>query len=299
MTDRGWRCHCHCYEVTLIERLLLRLRDIETGGSARAGIRALAVRSTATAFLAALAAACEPTVVVGSRFCAAPPDAGPPDADGTGPVDLPWSTGFEPGFCDYAAPKGFCFGTGASTYTLVTSPVHSGLYAAAFTVQTDVDGGSQVRCVQQGTFPSAAYYGAWYYVPATAQNTGLWNLLHFQGGVPGQTLHGLWDVSLVSLSDGGLHTTFFDFLGGPTPEASAVPPIPIGQWFHIEVYFKRAMDSTGELSMWQDGVQAVHLTGIQTDDTNWGQWYVGNLATALVPPSSTVYVDDVTIGTGL
>ena len=40
---------------------------------------------------------------------------------------------------------------------------------------------------------------------------------------------------------------------------------------------------------------AVHLTGLVTDDTDWGQWYVGNLADALVPPASTVYVDDVTI----
>ena len=32
-----------------------------------------------------------------------------------------------------------------------------------------------------------------------------------------------------------------------------------------------------------------------TDDSRWGQWFVGNYATALSPPSSTVYVDDVTI----
>jgi hypothetical protein len=40
----------------------------------------------------------------------------------------------------------------------------------------------------------------------------------------------------------------------------------------------------------------VHLTGLATDNTDWGQWYVGNYATSLVPPSSTLYVDDVTIG---
>jgi hypothetical protein len=33
-----------------------------------------------------------------------------------------------------------------------------------------------------------------------------------------------------------------------------------------------------------------------TDPTDWGQWYVGNWADSLVPPASTVYVDDVTIG---
>jgi hypothetical protein len=76
---------------------------------------------------------------------------------------------------------------------------------------------------------------------------------------------------------------------------STAPPIPIGQWFHLEVYFKRASDATGEITLWQDSAMAVHLTGLVTDPTGWGQWYVGNLADHLVPPASTVYVDDVTI----
>jgi hypothetical protein len=212
-------------------------------------------------------------------------------------VNVPWSTGFEDGFCGYAPPMGFCFGTGSSSYAIVASPVHSGRYAAAFSVDSRGDAGSQVRCVEDGVFPEAAYYGAWYYVPTPAVNNGLWNLFHYQGGLPGQTLHGLWDVSLVDVGDAGdLHISFFDFLAASVPDVSAVPPIPIAKWFHVEVYFKRAKDASGELSVWQDGVLAADLKGLTTDDTDWGQWYVGNLATALSPPVSTVYVDDVTIG---
>lgn len=246
--------------------------------------------------LAAAASACAPKVVIGERFCAQPPGdaAVNPDPDAT--VATSWSTGFEDGFCEYALPTGFCFATGFASYALVQSPVHSGRYAAAFFVNAAFDGGSQARCVQQGVFPQAAYYGAWYYVPSSAVNSGDWNLLHFQGGDAGQTLHYLWDVSLVSLADGGLHISLYDFLNQTTPDAGAVPPIPLDQWFHIEVYFKRAKDTTGEISMWQDGVAAVHLTGLETDDSVWGQWYVGNLANALLPTASTVYVDDVTIG---
>ncbi len=243
----------------------------------------------------ALPAACEPTVIIGARVCPQSPNDGGTPANPEAGVALPWSTGFEDGFCDYAPPLGFCYETGSASYTLVTSPVHSGRYAAAFTVSSDTDGGSQVRCVEQGVFPSAAYYGAWYLVPSVAVNSGNWNLLYFQGGVPGQRLHGLWNISLVNLSDGGLHVSFFDFLTGTTSDASAVPPIPIGQWFHLEVYFKRASDTGGALTVWQDSTPVANLTGIATDDTNWGQWYVGNLANALSPPGSTVYVDDVTI----
>ena len=97
-----------------------------------------------------------------------------------------WTTGFEDGFCDYALPTGFCYAAGGS-YSLVTSPVHSGRYAAAFTAVAVGDAGAglvQARCVQQGVFPSAAYYGAWYYVPAEAVKDGGCNLFHFQGAVP-------------------------------------------------------------------------------------------------------------------
>ncbi len=45
------------------------------------------------------------------------------------------------------------------------------------------------------------------------------------------------------------------------------------------------------------GQLLVEATGLQTDDTDWGQWFVGNIANALTPPDSTVYVDDITIGT--
>jgi hypothetical protein len=258
----------------------------------------------ATAVLYAAASSCAPTIPIGAlRFC----PQGPTEPDGGAGIDpdasvtLPWTTGFEDGFCDYAAPMGFCKLTGSGSYTVVTSPVHSGHYAAEFTVQSLPDGGaSQSRCVEQGVFPETAYYGAWYYVPAPAQNSGVWNLFHFQAGPAGGTLDGLWDVSLVNVGDGGpLHTVFFDFLSNGAPDASAVPNIPIGKWFHLEVYFKRASDATGELSFLQDGVPAVTLTGLATEktgDTGWGQLFIGNYANALVPPSSTVYVDDVTFG---
>jgi hypothetical protein len=279
------------------------------------------------AIVSAAACACDPTVIIGAvggQGDAQGDSRGdaPADAQGDAQTDAPndaagcngsgdagppldpdasigaWTTSFEKGFCDYALPMGFCYTGGPGSYSLVTSPVHSGMYAAAFTVQGVADAGAgQARCVEQGVFPAAAYYGAWYYVPAQALNSGTWNLLHFQGGVPGTTLRSLWDVSLVNMGTGGpLHIVLYDFLNGMTPNANAVPPIPIGQYFHVEVYFKRAKDTTGEITLFQDGVKAVDLTGLVTDPTDWGQWYVGNWADSLLPPSSTVYVDDVTIG---
>jgi len=223
----------------------------------------------------------------------------------TAPVVVPWSTGFENAFCDYTNAGGFCFGGG--THKIVTSPVHSGHYAAEFSVITSGTSSNQARCVRQGALPSEAYYGAWYYIPTLATlngNSSLWNLWHFQGGdtarhVPGgdPSQDGLWDVTIVNQADGSLQLLVYDFLSGVVRKPANPPPIPIGEWFHIQFYLKRASDATGAIRLYQNGKLLLERTGLITDDSSWGQWYVGNIAKELKPPVSTLYVDDVTIDT--
>jgi hypothetical protein len=246
--------------------------------------------------------ACAPSAVIGTRYCEASPG---PEAgfapDPTVPISLSWSTGFEDGFCSYAPPSGYCYTAQAGTYSVVTSPVHSGRYAAAFLVQSDAAGSSQsqARCIVQGALPTTAYYGAWYYVPAHAQvnDGGLWNLFHFTAGLPEAGLpRPIWDVQLITPDDAGMRTQLYGFPPtGGTPEAGVVPPIPVAQWFHIEVYYKHTNDNSGELLLFQDGVLAARLDGLNADDSVVGQWFVGNLAAGLQPAASTIYVDDVTI----
>lgn len=217
------------------------------------------------------------------------------------PVELPWSTGFENGFCDYPRVGGFCYGDGEEAeFSIVTSPVRSGKHAAAFRVRAPGGTRSQdrdARCVRQGVFPRDAYYSAWYFIPEASANRGVWNLFHFQGGEgPGpMELDGLWDVSIARSAGGELRLFLLHYFPTPTTIDAGFPPIPIGKWFKIEVHFRRASDATGELAVYQDDERIVRLTDVVTDDTHWGQWYVGNLANSLMPPDSTVYVDDVMI----
>ena len=249
---------------------------------------------------------CEPKVaVVGDWPCTGRPaqtgDAGapnePPVPRTFDPVALQWSSGFEGGFCDFARVDGFCYGDPEASYTLVTSPVHSGRFAAAFSVRGD--GGSnrakQVRCVRQGRFPMEGYYSAWYFIPEFAANSGNWNLLHFQGADPPADLRGLWDVSLLSNASNELRLNLLSYTRSLLdPDRSpSMKPVPIGTWFQIKVLFRRASNATGELSVFQDGELVAQLTNLVTDDTIWGQLYVGNYATELMPVDSTVFVDDV------
>ena len=243
---------------------------------------------------------CEPDLVVGSWGCL---DAVRCQADRTGcstayvgPLTVPWSTDFEEGLCDYARVKGYCYAEDRASYELVSSPVHGGEWAMAFTVDT-TEGSSHTRCVVEGQFPSSGYYSAWYLLPDVPINSGNWNLVHFQGGtLPSlPSLHNLLDVSVESTEELDPRLYLFNFVGDGITRATDPPLIPIGDWFHIEIYWKRAADMTGEVALYQDGDLMLELTDVPTDDTDWAQLYVGNLATNLMPRVSTVYVDDVEI----
>src|SRR5688572_4045035 len=67
------------------------------------------------------------------------------------PVTVPWSTGFENEFCEYAKARGFCYADPDASFESSTSPVHDGQNAAAFSVTSDpaLDG-RQTRCVREG-----------------------------------------------------------------------------------------------------------------------------------------------------
>ncbi len=270
--------------------------DVRTLGRARSAKRVGVVLSLCVA-----AGACEPKLVVGSWSCPTP--ARSAEADGgmltpvTDPILIPWSTGFETGLCDWDRAQGFCYSDPGATIELASSPTHDGKKSLAFTVTPGDTAARQARCVREGMLPEEAVYGAWYYVPEFATNSGNWNLMHFQGGDPGASIGNWWDVSLVNASH-GLVAQAVNYVG-QQPQRPLVykssSEIPIAQWFHLEFRWRRAADATGEIELLQDGQRVAYASEIATDDADWGQWYVGNLATALDQPDSTVYVDDVSI----
>jgi Polysaccharide lyase len=249
-----------------------------------------------------LGSSCEPSLLVGELQCS-PSEAGAPSktasgAFNEGPLPAPWQTSFDDGFCGYKYRAGFCYSDPDSSYRLVTEPVHTGPFAAAFDMNpSEATGARQVRCVREGVLPSEAYYGAWYYVPSDLSAAAhSWNLFHFQGGVSGQRLDGLWDVSMDDSS--GVLAAYVANLMGGEPHARATPkPIPINRWFHLEFYLKSAPDTTGEVALYQDGEELLRVTGVITNDTPFTQWYVGNWTGTIAPnsPTYSLYVDDVSV----
>jgi hypothetical protein len=223
------------------------------------------------------------------------PDSGIPAATSQ-PIELPWSTSFEDGFCGYTEARGFCYSDPDASYQLSSVVTRTGRRAAAFTINTNPDlEGNQARCVREGVLPQEAYYGAWYYIPLATTNSGNWNLMHFRGSEP-VALHGLWDVSIDDAAGDGFTLVVYDFLGdrGLVAEGSRVA---VAEWFRVDFFLRRAADASGEIALYLNGQEVLRVRDISTDDSTWGQWYVGNLAStsALRPADSVVYVDDVSI----
>lgn len=208
-------------------------------------------------------------------------------------VPVPWETSFEDGACDYVRAGGSCYEWPPINFRIVDTPVHSGRHAAEITVVTRTDGGTQPqgRC-HVGPLPTEAYYGAWFLIPTRVTNGGLWNLVHL-GGNDVQP-PGLWDVSVTKDLRLELYSQRFQ-----NSENRFSPPVPIGRWFHVVLYLKRAKDKTGAVALYlgddQGDQKVVEYTNLVTDDTDRGDWYVGNLADNTTPSECTVYVDDVTL----
>ncbi|RYZ05379.1 MAG: hypothetical protein EOO73_20365 [Myxococcales bacterium] len=249
-----------------------------------------------------LSACSEPRVVVGELKC--PLNEGGAagrNEDGSfnsGPLPAPWETSFEDSFCGYERDAGFCYADPGSGYRLVTSPVRTGPFAAAFELALNGEEvPHQARCVREGVLPDAAYYGAWFYIPSGSSDPNNWNLVHFQGGTPGdRQLAGMWDVNVRQDDSGMLALYVADTRPLPHDYVQEDPvPLPTDRWFHLEFYLKRAADETGEIALFQDDEELLRVSEIVTDDNELVQWYVGNFANAITPAESTLYVDDVSI----
>jgi len=206
----------------------------------------------------------------------------------------PWSNSFDHGFCDYILAKGFCYSESDATYEIVDSPVRSGRTAAAFSVTTE-SGRSGARCVREGTLPTDAVYGAWFFIPEEIETRANWNLMHFQGSEPRAPVQYRWDVSLGTSDDGSLYPYVLEFPMRERFTPTVATTVPVGSWFQVEFRWRRAAAPDGRVTLFLDGVPVLDLVDIDASGHDWGQWYVGNLADDLEPVNSTLYVDDVTI----
>jgi hypothetical protein len=228
---------------------------------------------------------------------------------GDGPASVLWRGTFEPGdLSEWTGDgEGSVYTQNAAKPTATLAMKHNGRYAGLFTIAPTASMTSTGYLFRNQPSPSQGYYSAWFYVPSTIA-VGAWlSLTHFSGSETGdgKNLAAIWDVNLYPLPSGSLAAQLFDYLSGVNTRQTVPVLFPFDTWTRLEVYLSKATGPTGEVTVWQDGVQILQKSNLQTVTTDWVQWDVGGAADATTLPSPAfVYMDDAAIsliplGTGL
>jgi hypothetical protein len=200
--------------------------------------------------------------------------------------------------------------SGDYEYGVVTSPTHSGSKAIYSTIDTSA-GSSGVRWAQRkiasgAILPTEAYYSSWVYFPEVF-DSDWYMLMQWKTETAHCCSNPMYSVNLDR--DGNklrahLHS-FVDANGEFAPSGSYadVSPItfPTGQWVHLEAYYRWDKSLTGgAVTVWQDGVEILGITGRRTQtDVDYGtvprQWAVNAYGENISPNPHTMYIDDAAI----
>jgi hypothetical protein len=72
----------------------------------------------------------------------------------------------------------------------------------------------------------------------------------------------------------------------------------VGQWFHLEAYLRQSSAFTGQIIVWQDGVEIFNQNNVKTRySTSANDWSINNYGDHVVPSPFTMYFDDAAIST--
>jgi hypothetical protein len=146
--------------------------------------------------------------------------------------------------------------------------------------------------------PPEAYYGAWFFIPASLQ-VGSWLSLHHFGyhrsAAAADTIP-LFDFNVYPGGGGGeLFAHVYDPAAMMNLEQTNPLPVPVARWVHFEIFLRKSPDATGRITIWQDGVQILDLPNMVTAPTDLLQWDVGGGSNDIAPSPASVYFDDATI----
>lgn len=146
--------------------------------------------------------------------------------------------------------------------------------------------------------PTSAYYAAWFYIPSTVTVRSWLSLMHFRSSPTGDGMNvaPYWDLNVYpTLPVGTLTTHFYNFFTMLNAEQLVVPTVPTDRWVHFEIMIRKATNTTGRVTIWQDDVMIIDLQNVATTLSDWMQWDAGGSSNDLFPATSSVYVDDATI----
>jgi Polysaccharide lyase len=219
---------------------------------------------------------------------------------GDGGPGILWQATFEPGdLSEWVSDGngGIYMDTLAGAPAVSQDAAHRGSYSGISTF-APVTVTSFSYLFREQPSPPEAFYGAWFFIPASLQVRSWLSLHHFgyhRSGAAETTP--LFDFNVYPLADGSLAAHVYDPTAMMNLEQTNPVPVPVAQWVHFEIFFKKAADATGRITVWQDGVQILDLQNLITAPTDQIQWDAGGGSNDIAPSPATVYFDDATIST--
>lgn len=228
-----------------------------------------------------------------------PPSPRPSEEDHSAPQGaILWSADHATGDMSqwYQEGCGGEYNSGGGQSGITSEVARSGRYAARLHIE-NVDGDQGVRLFRwcEPRSSEELYYSVWLYFPQHYEMTaGWWNVFQFKSKA-GSRNDPFFLLDVLNRPDGEMYLRLFDWQTRQVYRQSRMD-IPVGEWFHLEVFYKSRGDETGQVTVWQDGVQLYDVTNVQTrypdGDT---QWSVNNYTSAIAPDPSVIYVDDAVI----
>jgi hypothetical protein len=218
-------------------------------------------------------------------------------------TDLLWISTFEGGdFREWSDPGGGG-PTPQGAPTVVgtsTEQAHRGRYAAKLTiVPTTPDVQGLASLMRKSGLPAEAYYSAWYYVPSPVTVDKFWTIFKLRVRAVADdvaTEAELYDANIRSQPSGELRFWIYDHrIAGQIPQQTSEPVVPVGQWFHVEAFYRNAQDNTGRATFWFNGQLVADVDGVAMGPTPWVEWDAVNIGANLSPIPVTIYVDDAAI----
>ncbi len=229
-----------------------------------------------------------------------PPDTGNGSPDATdGGSNVLWQATFEPGDLSewMADGNGGAYVVGAGVAPAVTTAfAHRGSYAGIAAVMPTASVVADSYWFRTQPSPDAAYYSAWYFISGSIQVQSWLSLIHLRVSTSGDghNLVPVWDFNANQRPDGSLVPHLYNFLMKVNFEQQTLAAWPRATWFHLEMYLRKS-PTNGQITIWQDDVQVLNVTGVPTASTDWIEWAVGNASDGISPSPAIVYVDDAAI----
>ncbi|MCP4149047.1 MAG: hypothetical protein GY757_14965, partial [bacterium] len=195
-----------------------------------------------------------------------------------------------------------------------TEYAHTGTYSMKMTVDTDY--GQNTGCRQfrheESRSSGEYYYSVWILFPEYYTINDWSNIIQFKSKLYDRSRNdAVWVLELRNRDNGTMYfmLRWKGKMAGPAEGEGAglkhyhqeLMDVPVGQWFHLEVYLKQSEAYNGQIAVWQDGVEIYNMNKVKTKyPDSWQEWSVNTYTDhtdGVTPRFFTMYVDDAVVST--